>query len=94
MFGTILAIAAIVVLGTRLRDGVRLEAERIILERLPLPEAHAYYQVLKRRVWRVKTLRALVMVALVLVLFAVRQRFFPASAHPPAPRVDAPSTLL
>lgn len=89
MFGTMVAIAAILALGTRLRDGVRLEAERSLLERLPLPEAHAYYQVLKRRVWRVKILRALVMIALVLVLFAIRRRLFPVTG-----RVDGPLSLF
>ena len=62
--------------------------EEAILRRLPLAEAHDYYELLRRRVRRVRLLRAITLASMVLVMVAARRRFFPpppaATAPPPA----------
>jgi hypothetical protein len=85
MLSTILLVFLVLGAGAHLADGIRVKQEEAILRRLSLEEAHGYYQVLRRRVRRVRILRAITMVSLLLVMVAVRRRFFP----PPPPPGDS-----
>jgi hypothetical protein len=85
MMSTILLVFLVLGVGAHLADGVRVKQEEAILRRLPLEEAHGYYEVLRRRVRRVRVLRAITMVSLLVVMVAVRRRFFPPPPPPAAP---------
>jgi hypothetical protein len=74
---TVLLIILILGLGTHLSDGVRVKQEEAILHKLPVAEAHAYYELLKKRARRVRLLRAVTLASLALSLMAARRRFFP-----------------
>jgi hypothetical protein len=84
---TALLVILILGLGTHLSDNVRVRQEEVILHKLSVPEAHAYYELLKKRAFRVRVLRAVTLVSLALTLMAARRRFFP-----PPPAVQAPDT--
>jgi hypothetical protein len=87
VWNTILFMVIILAVGNHLTDGVRLRQEEIILGKLPLPEARAYYDVLRARVRRVRLLRAITLLSVLLALLAARRRFFP-----PPPRTPVPAT--
>ena len=89
MLTAVLLVVLILGLGAHLSDGVRLKQEEAILRKLPVDEAHGYYEILRRRARRVRLLRAITLASLVLALLAARRRFFPppAAATPwPRPR--------
>jgi hypothetical protein len=88
---TALLVILILGLGTHLSDGVRLRQEEAILRKLTVPEAHAYYEVLRRRATRVRILRAVTVASLGLSLMAARRRFFP--PPPAAPLADGRPAL-
>lgn len=77
MLTTIIIVLAIVVLGAHLSDGVRLKQEESILHKLPVDEAHAFYELLRKRVRRVRVLRAITLASLVITLYSLRRRLFP-----------------
>jgi hypothetical protein len=74
---TALLVILILGLGTRLSDSVRVRQEEAILHKLPVAEAHAYYELLRKRARRVRLLRAITLASLALTLIAARRRFFP-----------------
>jgi hypothetical protein len=80
MLTAVLLVVLVLAAGAHLSDGVRLKQEEAILRKLPVDEAHGYYEVLRRRARRVRLLRAVAVTSLVLALLAARRRFFP----PPA----------
>ncbi len=82
MLTGVLLVVLILALGAHLSDGVRLKQEEAILRKLPVDEAHAYYEVLRQRARRVKVLRAVALTSLLVAMLAARRRFFP----PPKPR--------
>ena len=89
MLSTILLVFLVLGVGAHLADGVRVKQEERILRRLPIEEAHGYYDLLRRRVRRVRILRAITLVSLLVVMIAVRRRFFP---PPPPPAEPAAQT--
>ena len=87
MLSTILLIFLVLGVGAHMADTLRVKQEEAILRRLPVGEAAGYYEVLRRRVRRVRILRAITMISLLVVMIAVRRRFFP-----PPPPVETPAT--
>jgi hypothetical protein len=89
---SVLLVALILAVGTHLADTVRLRQEEIILRKLTVEEAHAYYELLRQRVRRVRILRAATVVSLAVILMAARRRFFPKavarSARPGQPPIS------
>lgn len=81
MLTAVLLVVLVLALGAHLSDGIRLKQEEAILRKLPVEEAHAYYEVLRRRARRVRVLRAVALGSLALALLAARRRFLP----PPKP---------
>ena len=77
MLTAVLLMVLVLAAGAHLSDGVRLKQEEVILHKLPVDEAHAYYEVLRRRARRVRVLRAVALAALALVIVAARRRFLP-----------------
>lgn len=70
MIGTIIIAILIVSVGTRATDAVRLRQQEIILSKLPVADAAAYYRILRRRAWTTRVLRAVALVSLVVILYA------------------------
>ncbi len=77
MLTSVLLMVLVLSAGAHLSDGLRLKQEEVVLHKLPVDEAHAYYQVLRRRARRVRLLRAVALTALMLVILAARRRFLP-----------------
>jgi hypothetical protein len=91
MLTGVLLVVVILALGAHLSDGVRLKQEEAILRKLPVHEAHAYYEILRRRARRVRLLRAVALTSLVLALLAARRRFFAVGEEGPADHVSSPA---
>ncbi len=72
---------AVVAVGARVSDTLRLKQESNILERLPEAEGVAYYDQLRKRVVRVRLLRALALSALALLMYVGRRHLFPAETY-------------
>lgn len=77
----ILVALAVVAVGARVSDSLRLKQESNILERLPESEGVAYYEVLRKRVARVRLLRALALSGLALLMYVGRRHLFPAETY-------------
>lgn len=65
-------VAALVLVGVRARDNLRLRQQELVLSKLPRDEAAAYYDVLRRRVRNARILRGLALAALVALVYAWR----------------------
>lgn len=87
MWSAVAIMAVIWLVGTQATDRVRVRQQEVVLHKLPLPDAHAYYHHLRRRLWRIRVLRMVTLASLVLVLFAGRHRL-----SKPAPRAVLPAT--
>jgi hypothetical protein len=73
MFGSVLIVVLVLALGNELTERLRVKQEELILQKLPQNEAIAYYELLKRRVMKVRLLRGAVLVALVVIAMAVKR---------------------
>jgi hypothetical protein len=51
MIGTLLVVLLILAVGTRAGDAVEVRQQEIVLAKLSIPEAQAYYQRLRRRAY-------------------------------------------
>jgi hypothetical protein len=71
---TILLMVVVMAVATRASDAMKLRQEEAILRKLPIAEAHDYYQVLRRRARRVQVMRAVTLAGLLLALLAGRRR--------------------
>ena|SRR6266436_8251478 len=74
MIGTLLTVFLILAVGTHAADKVNVRQQEIVLGKLPVAEASAYYDVLRRRVRRIRVLRAIALTALFCLLYAYRHR--------------------
>jgi hypothetical protein len=73
MFGSVLMVVLVLALGNELTERLRVKQEELILKKLPQNEAIAYYDVLKRRVMKVRILRGAVLVSLVVIAMAIKR---------------------
>jgi hypothetical protein len=74
MIGTLVTVLLILAVGTHVADKVNVRQQEVVLAKLPVAEASAYYDVLRRRVRRVRLMRAMVLTALICLLYAYRHR--------------------
>jgi len=74
MMISLFAVLVIVAVGSRAIDAVRLSQAESILQRLPDEAARAYYNLLRRRVRRLILMRALAVIALLCIFWAIRRR--------------------
>ena len=72
MMGTLVSVLVVVLVGARVRDGLRLRQQEIVLAKLPEPEAIAYYEVLRRRVRNARILRAVSLISVLCEFYAWR----------------------
>lgn len=80
MIGVLVIVLLVVVTGARLRDGVKLRQQEVVLGKLTVPEAHAYYELLRKRARQVRILRAVALLSIVALGYAYR-RGIAASPH-------------
>ena len=80
MIGTLIGVVLIVAIGARATDAVRLRQQEIILRKLPTAEAAAFYDVLRRRVWKVRFLRMVALMSVLVIVYARGRLRAPASA--------------
>ena len=76
MMISLFTVLVIVAVCARATDAVRLSQAESILSRLPEDEARAYYDVLRRRVRRTLIMRGVVLIALLCLFWALRQRLY------------------
>ena len=69
---TLVTICIVIVAGVRLRDGLRLRQQELVLAKLPEDEAVAYYEVLRRRVRNTRIMRAVALGSLLCLIYALR----------------------
>ena len=74
MIGTVVTALLLLAVGTRAGDRLIVRQQEIVLGKLPVAEASAYYDLLKRRVRRIRVLRAIVLLSLLALLYAYRHR--------------------
>jgi hypothetical protein len=68
----LLMIAVVVLVGARLRDGLRLRQQELVLAKLAPADARAYYDVLRRRVRNARILRAIALTSSLVLIYAWR----------------------
>jgi hypothetical protein len=85
MSATLIIVVLVLVIGERAGDALERRQQEIVLGKLPLPEAHAYYERLRQRSRRVRILRGLTLAALLTLAYVYRHTVInrPA-ATPPA----------
>jgi hypothetical protein len=81
MIGTLILVLLILAVGTRVSDALEVRQQEIVLGKLPVGEAHDYYQRLRRRAWRARILRGVAVLALITLAYAAR-RLLPVDASP------------
>jgi hypothetical protein len=86
VIGTLVVVLLIVAAGARLADEVKLRQQKVVLSKLPLPEAHGYYELLRGRVRRVRLLRAIALLAVLALGYAYRRSL---AGAPPRAAVPA-----
>lgn len=74
MIGTVVTALLLLAVGTRAGDRLIVRQQEIVLSKLPVAEASAYYDLLSRRVRRVRILRVIVVLSLFGLLYAYRHR--------------------
>lgn len=74
MIGTLLTVLLILAVGTRAGDALTVRQQEVVLSKLSTGEASAYYDVLRRRVRRIRVLRAITLTSLLFLLYAYRHR--------------------
>jgi hypothetical protein len=82
MSATLIIVVLVLVVGERAGDALERRQQEIVLGKLPLPEAHAYYQRLRKRSRRVRILRALMLASLLTLAYVYRHT---ATNRPVAP---------
>lgn len=93
MSATLIIVVLMLVLGERASDALERRQQEIVLRKLPVPEAHEFYQRLRRRSRRVRVLRALTLAALLTLAYVYRHAVNNRpGATPPPPRAVASTT--
>lgn len=96
MSATLLIVVLVLVIGERAGDVLERRQQEIVLKKLPLPDAHAYYQRLQKRSRRIRILRALTLAALLTLVYVYRHTAInrPAAtrAEPPVPTAPSATT--
>jgi hypothetical protein len=94
MIGTLIIVLLILAVGTRVSDALEVRQQEIVLGKLPVPEAHDYYQRLRRRAWRARVLRGVAVLALITLAYAARRLLPVDPPAAPGPRASAATAHL
>lgn len=72
MTATLVTVLLVIVVGARSRDNLRLRQQEVVLSKLDVADAAAYYEVLTRRVRNARILRAVALISLLCIVYAWR----------------------
>jgi len=94
MLGSLIIALLVVALGERAADAVERRQHELVLRKLPIAEAHDHYEHLRRRAWRMRVLRAISLVALLVLGYVYRRHLVDEArrAVPPMRETASPST--
>jgi len=73
MLGSLILALLVVAVGERAADAVERRQHELVLRKLPLEDAHGYYERLRRRAWRLRALRAVSLCALLVLGYTYRR---------------------
>ena len=90
MSATLVIVLVLLVVGERAGDMLERRQHEVVLGKLPLPEAHAHYERLRRRSRRIRILRALTVASLLVMAYVYRHTVHRTPTAPPnaAPAVN------
>jgi hypothetical protein len=72
MSATLVIVLLLLVIGERAGDTLERRQHEVVLGKLPLAEAHAHYERLRRRSRRIQVLRALTLASLLAMAYVYR----------------------
>ena len=72
MSATLVIVILVLIVGERAGDALERRQHEIVLGKLPLPDAHAHYERLRRRSRRIRILRALTLASLLAMAYVYR----------------------
>jgi len=85
MSATLIIVLLLLIVGERAGDTLERRQHEVVLGKLPLPEAHAHYERLRRRSRRIRILRALTLASLLAMAYVYRHTLNRRLTVPPAP---------
>jgi hypothetical protein len=74
MISTLLTVFLILAVGTQVTDRLSVRLQEAVLAKLTTAQASAYYDLLRRRVRRIRIMRAITLLSLVVLLYAYKHR--------------------
>jgi len=83
MSATLVIVILLLILGERAGDALERRQHEVVLGKLPLPEAHAHYERLRRRSRRIRILRALTLASLLAMAYVYRHTLHRTPTAPP-----------
>jgi len=83
MSATLVIVLLVLVVGERAGDALERRQHEVVLGKLPLPEAHAHYERLRRRSRRIRILRALTVLSLLTMAYVYRHTLNRRPTAPP-----------
>jgi S-adenosylmethionine:diacylglycerol 3-amino-3-carboxypropyl transferase len=89
---TLVIVLLVLIAGERAADRLERRQQELVLGKLPVPEAHAYYERLRRRSRRIRILRALTVASLLTLAYVYRHAAV--RRAPSAPPSGTASQLL
>ena len=95
MLATLVIILLVLIVGERAGDVLERRQQEIVLRKLPLPDAHTYYNRLRQRSRRIRILRGLTLASLLALAYVYRHandRRMAASSVPHAAPTGAART--
>jgi len=84
MSATLVIVILLLVVGERAGDALERRQHEVVLGKLPLPEAHAHYERLRRRSRRIRVLRALTLASLLAMAYVYRHTVNRGLTAPPS----------
>jgi hypothetical protein len=74
VISTLLTVFLILAVGTQVTDRLSVRLQEAVLAKLPTAQASAYYDLLRRRVLRIRIMRAITLLSLAVLLYAYKHR--------------------
>ena len=87
MIGTLLVTLLVIAAGARMTDALKVRQQEVVLKNLPVAEAHAYYELLRKRARQTRLLRAIALVSILALGYAYRRTL---AGRPPSSLSEPP----
>jgi hypothetical protein len=92
MLATLALVLLVLIVGERAGDVLERRQQELVLRKLPLPEAHAYYDRLRQRSRRIRILRGLMLASLLALAYVYRHSTTKRTAAAPSPHTTPTGT--